>query len=369
MEKRSRIRVFQVLECGGPGGTGNQVAALCRELDPERFETTLVYAVRPGASKFDFESFARGAVEYVHIPEMVREISPINDILAFRKLYRLFAEEAPDIVHAHSSKAGVLARIAARAAGVPRILYSPRGYAFLQRDRNWLSRFSYWFIEALISPVSEIVACSPSEGKTAMRMPLKRGVSIVCDAYLGNPKSRARPESDSRGDRIVAAIGRIAYARDPETFGSLSAAILKQRDRVRFQWIGDGELRNSMDPSVEVTGWVEPDDAIRKLSKCSLVVHHSLWDALSNAILEAMALGIPVIASDIPGNRDAVEDGVTGYLVTDEMQLIERVLRLLDDPGLRARLGEAGRKRFEDEFTLERMMKEISALYAGNGED
>ena len=80
-------------------------------------------------------------------------------------------------------------------------------------------------------------------------------------------------------------------------------------------------------------------------------------------MLEAMALGIPVVASDIAGNRDAVVDGKTGYLVSDEMQLVERVLRLLDDPGLRERLGEAGRRRVEDNFTLPRMIEEMTALY------
>lgn len=368
-----RIKIHQVLECGGPGGTGNQVAALCRGLDSKKFEVSLVYAVRPGSTPEEFEAHAAGAAKFFHVPEMTREISPLNDLAAFRRLYRLFQEEKPDIVHAHSSKAGVLARLAARAAGVPRVLYSPRGYAFLQRDRRWPTRLIYWLIEAAVTPFSEIVACSPSEGRAASRFPLSRGVSVVCDAYLGDPKARARIEPDSAAARVVCAAGRLTYARDPEQFVRLAAAVLNQRDRVRFLWIGDGERRASveaererlrLDERFEITGWLGGNDAIRRLSKCSILVHYSRWDGLPNAVLEAMALGLPVVASDIAGNRDAVEEGATGYLVSDEMQLVERVLRLLDDDGLRERLGAAGRARVEREFTLERMLGEMAELYA-----
>ncbi|PJB24047.1 MAG: hypothetical protein CO113_15960 [Elusimicrobia bacterium CG_4_9_14_3_um_filter_62_55] len=361
------------MECGGPGGTGNQVAALCRGLDSERFEISLVYAVRPGSTPEEYEAHAAGAAKFFHIPEMTREISPLRDLAALRRLYRLFKQEKPDIVHAHSSKAGVLARIAARAAGVKRTLYSPRGYAFLQRDRLWPMRLLYWLIEAAVTPFSEIVACSASEGRAASRLPLSRGVHIVCDAYLGDPKARARTEVDSDADRIVCAAGRLTYARDPEQFVRLAAAVLNQRDRVRFVWVGDGERRQSveaerdrlrLDPRFEITGWLGGNEAIRRLSKGAILVHYSRWDGLPNAVLEAMALGLPVVASDIPGNRDAVQEGSTGYLVSDEMQLVERVLRLLDDSGLRERLGAAGRARVEREFTLPRMLEEMAALYA-----
>ena len=132
----AKVRVMQVIECGGPGGTGYQVAAICNGLEAARFETSLVYAVRPGSAPREYEAMAHGAAHFFHVPDMVRHISPFSDFRAFRRLYRLFRERRPDIVHAHSSKAGFLARLAARAAGVKRIYYSPRGYSFLQTDHS-----------------------------------------------------------------------------------------------------------------------------------------------------------------------------------------------------------------------------------------
>jgi glycosyltransferase involved in cell wall biosynthesis len=116
---------------------------------------------------------------------------------------------------------------------------------------------------------------------------------------------------------------------------------------------------------VSVTGWLPAEEARERLRGLDLFVHYSRWDAMPNAVLEAMALGLPVIASAVPGNRDAVVDGVTGFLVKDEVELLERCQLLLDDPDLRRRLGAAGRERVLKEFSRERMISGLSALYAG----
>ena len=93
-------------------------------------------------------------------------------------------------------------------------------------------------------------------------------------------------------------------------------------------------------------------------------VHYSRWDAMPNAVLEAMALSLPVVASDVPGNRDAVVDGVTGFLVKSEVELLERCQLLLDDEPLRRKLGAAGRERVKREFSRDRMLAELSRIYA-----
>src|SRR5437016_5066091 len=119
-----RVKVLQIIECGGPGGAGSQVAAICNRLDHSRFEVGLVFATRPGCAPEEYRRQAAGAEKAFYLPEMAREISPIRDLGALRKLRELFKTEKPDVVHAHSSKAGGLARPAARLAGIPRIFYS-----------------------------------------------------------------------------------------------------------------------------------------------------------------------------------------------------------------------------------------------------
>ncbi len=360
------IKVFQILECGGPGGTGEQVAAICNGLDPARFEVSLVYAVR-GGSPDAYRAKCRGAQNAYYVPEMTREISPLKDLAAFQKLRALFAAHRPDVVHAHSSKAGVLARVAAKAAGIKTVFYTPHGYGFLQQDRSAASRLLYKAVEAAAAPLGTTIACAPGEAAAAAS--LGGGpVRTVCDAYLGELLDPLPHDG-----LAVGSCGRLTYARDPDAWILLAQRLTDSRNGVKCAWIGGGEdearvrvLLENMNLSgrAEITGWLSAPEARERLRALDLFVHYSRWDALPNAVLEAMAAGLPVVASDNAGNRDAVEDGVTGFIVKNEVELLERCQQLIDDKALRLKLGAAGLERVRRNFTLERMMTELSRLYA-----
>ncbi|MFA6317284.1 MAG: glycosyltransferase family 4 protein [Elusimicrobiota bacterium] len=369
-----RRKVLQVLECGGPGGTGNQVAAICNGLDPARFDLGLVYAVRDGKPA-EYRAMAKGAATAFFIPAMTREIAPFKDLTAFLELRRIFLREKPDVVHAHSSKAGVLARLAAWAAGVPLVFYSPRGYGFLQQDRSPLSRFLYWTLEASVSWVGEIVAVSPSEALLASALSWGMPVRVVPDPFLGKTAEPGPPSA--REDIVVAACGRLTYARHPEAFVRLAQGLAERRPGAKAVWVGGGDGEEAFRDSfsrlgltkvLEVTGWLPPEKALERLASADVFVHYSRWEGLPNAVLEAMALGLPVVASDVPGNRDAVLHGETGFIAADEAALLERCLELAGDPALRRRLGEAGRQRVVRDFSPERTFAALAALYAGTPE-
>jgi len=365
------VKVFQIIECGGPGGAGSQVAAICNRLDPKRFEVGLVYATRPGCEPKDYRAQASGAEKAFHIPEMTREISPGRDLAAFRRLRDLFIREKPDVVHAHSSKAGGLARPAARLAGVPRIFYSPHGYSFQMQDRGRASRWGFRLAERVLSKIGTVVAGSSSEAEAARSLGVKE-VATVCDAFLGELPASNGTRS-AKGIR-VGACGRLTFARHPEAFVKLAQRATDSRNGVGFVWIGDGELRGTVDEMItdmnlrnrlEVTGWLDAGGVRQRLAGLDLFVHFSRWEGLPNAVLEAMANGLPVIASDIPGNRDLVVSGKNGYLVASEVELLERTLELIDQPELRRRMGLEGRRRVEAEFLPQRMLSALERLYLG----
>ncbi len=360
------IKVFEVVECGGPGGTGEQVAAICNGLDPARFEVSLIYAVR-GGSPEEYRAKCAGAKMAFYVPEMTREISLPSDLEALRKLRALFAEHRPDVVHAHSSKAGVLARAAAKAAGIETVFYTPHGYGFLQQDRSTASRLLYKTIEKAAARLGATIACAPGEAAAAAA--LGGGpVHTVCDAYLGEFREPLPHEG-----LAVGSCGRLTYARNPDAWVLLAQRLTDSRNGLKCLWIGGGEdearirtqLENmNLSARVELTGWGTSEQARERLRSLDLFVHYSRWDALPNAVLEAMAAGLPVVASNNSGNRDAVVDGVTGFIARDEVELLERCQRLIDDKALRLKLGVAGRERVRREFSRDRMISELSRLYA-----
>lgn len=364
-------KVFLVLECGSPHGVGHQVAMICRHIDRARFETWVVFAVRPGTTREEFEAMTAAADRRVFVPQMTRAVSPLKDLAAFWTLYRLMRRERPDVVHAESSKAGVLARAAAWLAGVPRVYYSPHGYGFLQTDAGPLKRRFYWWVEKAFSWIGEIVACSSGEVELARALSWGAPVHQVRNLFA---LEEAVPAPAPADGVTVGAVGRLTPARNPEAFLRLAAALSASRPQTRFVWIGGGELeaevraeaaRLGLGGRLEVTGHLPRAELLRRFAGLDVFVHFSRWEGGAPiAMHEAMALGKPVLASDIAGNRDLVVPGVNGYLVRDEDELRRRAEELAASPELRERLGRGAREHLAREVSVERTMEALQGLYS-----
>ena len=138
-------------------------------------------------------------------------------------------------------------------------------------------------------------------------------------------------------------------------------------------WIGDGELRESftamiraycLESVLSLTGWLSREEALKRLASADLFVHYTRWEGLPNAVLDAMALGLPVVASHVPGNRDAVRPEVTGCLARNETELLEKTLALARDPERGSRMGRAGKDLVGREFSLAGALAKREALYS-----
>ena len=256
---------------------------------------------------------------------------------------------------------------------VPTIYYSPHGYSFLQTDRSTLVRLYYWLLELFISSIGEIVAVSPGEAHYARQLCWGKPVRTICDPYLGPAQPPALIPHEGL---VVGACGRLTEARNPEAFIRLAAELRRHGPDARCVWIGSGEMETDarrlvqelgLADSFEFTGWLKPREVLERMRGLDVFVHYSRWEGLPNAALEAMAMGLPVVASDVPGNRDAVKEGVTGFLARDEAGLQDAVSRLLMDPPLRRRLGQAGRERIDREFTPAKAIAILQDLYLSPG--
>jgi len=379
-----RIKVLYISQSAG--GVQRHIGYLAKHLPKDRFDVCGCFPPRdrvkganPHKENF-FDLFNRLGLRVIPL-EMCREIRPIEDFRAFLKLLRILKQEKWDIVHTHSSKAGFLGRIAAKMSGIPVIIHTPNAFAFDRPPQSFLN-FYYILLERLAGYFCDaLISVSPSEGDLARKtrvVPPEKIVQISNGIDLGEfaQPIEARQKKRSLGlpedQPMVAMIGRFAPQKAPGVFIDAVKRIVSGRKEVTCIMVGDGPLlqktkerviREGLEKHLFLFNWRA--DAREILASCDVYVLSSLWEGLPYTVLEAMALSKPVVATAARGTRDVVVDGVTGFLVglRDDREMAEKVLSLLSDPARCRRMGEAGRRRVEEVFSLSDHIRKTAALY------
>lgn len=321
------------------------LATLCRNT-PD-FRHVIIHSIRAETPQ-DFRGFFPENVAF-HQLAMTRSIrNPLADLKSFFHLRRLLSQLGPDVVHCHSSKAGFIGRFASWSLGLPSV-YTPHGYAFLSLNMNRFQRSIFRLAEWLATRVGNAVgACGREEYDQARKLGGKD--KLVCLIPNGlDPQDLA--QLMDAGDTWAAATkddvcisagtcGRISAERDPCLFSEVTA---KAQGNLSWTWIGAEKGDPRLPPVVNATGWLNHDEALNRMARLDIYIQPSRLEGLSYAILEAMALGKPVVVSDIPANRALVKHGVTGFLGADGQEMADHVSRLASDPALRRRMGQAAR--------------------------
>lgn len=253
----------------------------------------------------------------------------------FRRLRAKVLEERPDLVHLHSSYAGV-----ARAVlppGYP-IVYSPHCFAMERRDVPVPVRWAYGAIEfALAMRRQVVVAVSPREAAIARRLGPRNPAVVVLNP---SPFERTEPtasRAESAGQEVVM-VGRISPQKDPALFADVARHFGDAP--TRFVWVGDGDLedRSALERSgVEVTGWVPPQHLRARLEAASLYLHTAAWEGGPVSTIEAAGLGVPILSRDIPSMR-SLGYATAGATAAD---LAGTVKRYFDDAAFRERVAKA----------------------------
>lgn len=347
------------------------------------YEVTLVTGVDDGPEGDLLERAAR-TTRLVILPELGRSISPISDIKAFWKLYRLIREGRYHIVHTHSSKAGVLGRFAAKFAGTPIIVHTLHSLVF-HDYQPWLINRLWWLVKKLCAPVtdqfisvSDIITQkaiaagigSPNKFKTiysGMELEWFTNASV-------NPAAVRREFGIPDDALVVGKIARLFSLKGHDQLLDAAPSIVKRHPGVRFFLIGDGVLYDHLQRRAREAGILDnfvfagliPRERIPEmLSAMDLVVHTSLREGLARVLPQALAMKKPCVSFDIDGAPEVVIPDITGFLVRagDSQGLANAVSRLLEDPELRARMGEEGRRRVDPAFRAETMVSQIADVY------
>jgi glycosyltransferase involved in cell wall biosynthesis len=330
----------------------------------------------PGA----WEERARRSSDRTYVvPSLVRPIRPRQDARAVVELAALFARERYDIVHTHSSKAGLAGRIAGRLAGVPLVVHTIHGFPFndqtlsapVRRALLWSEQLAARLTDRLIAVAGPNVLEAERRGIAAAREVevIHSGVDLGrFESVPGRDAARERLGLPV-GRPVVGTVGRLSACNAPEVFVAAARSVLERRPEALFVAVGDGEelerVRAAIGDDRRIRLLGHRDDVPSILPAFDAFVFPIRWGGLGRALTEAMISGLPVVASAVNGVPEVVEHERTGLLVPpdDAEGVAEAVIRLIDDPALARRLGSAARRRVVPEFGADVMVERIAALY------
>lgn len=319
----------------------------------------------------------------IEIPELRRSIYPLMDWVSYRRLIETFRELRPDIVHTHSSKAGIIGRYAAAKAGLPAV-HTIHGASFHRGQsalafnvycqlERWAARKTDVFLSVCDSLTDQYVEAgiAPRDRFTTVYS----GMDV--DPFLNPSRSRdeVREQLGLQPDQIaVAKVARLFHLKGHNFLIEAARTVIDRCPNVRFVLIGDGILREQFEQRISelglsehfiLTGLVPPEQIPELVNAAEIVAHTSEWEGLARVLPQALISGKPVVSYDVDGAREVVIPGETGYLLPVEeiTGLADAICELAESPELRIRLGENGRARFTDVFRHQTMTAQIRDVY------
>lgn len=354
---RNRRRILYVAEAMG-GGVFTFLVGLCNEL-VDYYDIFVAYGIRTQTPD-DFRKYFDERVHLIRVRNFERSIDPRHDLGAFVELRKIADKVKPDLIHLHSSKAGVLGRWAFDGKKIP-LFYTPHGYSFLMSNYNATKRLSYKMVEKL-SAVRRCTTISCSEGEHKETLSLTKNARFVNNGINVEEMQRMMDSigtCENEGFNVFT-LGRICYQKNPGLFNDIA---LKLPD-VRFVWIGDGELRDMITaPNIEVTGWMNREEALRRSMASNVFVLTSLWEGLPMSLLESMYMEKLCLVNDVIGSRDVIQTGVNGYVCRNADEFVDAIRGILEDPEKAEKMTAQARKDIIEKYNTRVMAGKYRDIY------
>ncbi len=328
-------------------------------------------------------SLAQAGANWTVVKQLVRPLHHGRTPWPFNPSSAFFRRDAPEIVHTHSGKAGILGRLAARRAGVPIIVHTIHGPSFgpfQGAAANWLfrtaerraGRVTTHFVSVADAMTRQYLAAGI--GQPAQYTRIFSGFEL--EPFLNatnDPQLRARwglaPE-----DVVIGMIARLFKLKGHDDLFQVAPVLAKEYPRIKFLLVGDGAWRSRFEAQARAlgmtnrfifTGLVRPEEVPALVGIMDIVAHLSRREGLPRALPQALAAGKPIVATDCDGANEVCFEDETGFLLPagDQPALERRLLQLADDAGLRARLGARGREFVKARFDVRQMVDALHELY------
>jgi glycosyltransferase involved in cell wall biosynthesis len=338
----------------------------------------------PEGSLLD-EVRAAPGVEAIETPRLVREVAPWTDFRCARDLRKLIRAWKPDVVHTHSSKAGVLGRLAAWRERVPCVVHTIHGLPFHPYQSRWRNRLYVAAERAAARRCHRIIVVADAMRDAALAAGVGRPEQYVT-VYSGMETrpflEPAERREDVRrglgfgpGDFVVGTVARLAELKGHDDLLDALGPIMDEAPGLKLLWVGDGWWRERLLKKVAaggrggrviLTGLVPPGAIPRHIQACDVLAHPSYREGLPRAVPQALLSGVPVVVYDVDGAREACDGGAAGRLVPpgDLAALRGAVRWMMDHPAERAAMAERGRAFCRARFDAAVMVEQLECVYA-----
>lgn len=351
----SKKRILFVVEAMG-GGVFTYIVDLANEL-VKTYDMFIAYAVRPQTPK-DYRDYFDERIHLIEVKNFTRNINPLKDLKAIPEVKRIAKEVKPDIIHLHSSKAGVIGRIAFNGKDVP-LFYTPHGYSFLMENYKPAKRAVFHMIEALMAKRNcTTISCSYGEHQETLKLTKKatyvnNGINIVeLEKMLAKVEKVDHPFT-------VFTLGRICYQKNPKLFNEIAEAM----PDVHFLWIGEGELRDELkSKNIEITGWVDRKKALQLSMNADMFLLTSLWEGLPISLLESMYMKKLCVVNDVIGNHDVIHNEVNGFVC----RTVDEFKRAIENKEITELINTAFHD-IETTYNTSVMGEKYAEIYEGGG--
>jgi len=332
------------------------------------------------------ETAKKQGIKIIDVPSLVRRISPINDLRALVSLFRLMRKLEPHIVHTHTSKAGILGRLAAWLARVPTIIHTPHGHVFYGHFGRLLSRI-FLQVEKLLGRITHHqIALTPEESNDYLNLGVAKSnnISVIHSGVDLNCFKRSATESNPKRNElgipsdylVVGYVGWLIPIKGVTYLVNAMAEVVQRHPNSLLLLVGKGDEKGEEETklskqvenlgiadNVRFLGWRPDVDEI--MSCFDIFVLPSLNEGMGRVLVEAMATGLPIVASSVGGIPDLVKDGENGLLVppANAGALEQAISDLLSDKSRRKHMGETGKKMCRP-YSVEAMVDKIDILYS-----
>jgi len=364
------------------GGAQENTMYTVALLDKQRFHVELLSGPQTGSEGSLIEEVKQRGIPLTIFPDLLRQISPLHDLRALWNMKRFIQSGNYTIVHTHSSKAGILGRLAARLSKTPLIVHTVHGWSFhdyMSPMTRWiyilLERWIAHFSDALVVVTERDIEKGLQAGIGRREQYRRIRSAIPLDEF--DPRlvdsQAVRQELNLPADEVVIGnVGRFSTQKNPLDWVRVAGLVGQACPQARFLLVGDGPMRTQVEQALQKAGIAERTaltglrrDVPRMLAAMDIFLLTSLWEGLPRVIPQAMAMGLPVVANRADGVSEAIQDGSNGYLCSpgEIEQMAERCIELVHHPLTRQEMGCRGQAYALQEFDLQKMIASLETLY------